>query len=169
MIGLYARASIDWPSAEDQLDELQQLVDDLDLGEAAAVIEASTTSGRPALERLVCEARAGQFDAIAVTRLDRLAGSIRQLGELLEELGEVRLIAVVEQLDTHTRRGRIVAQGLIRLAAFEREAASETTRTALAHARARGVRLGRPPRPAKESPCPASPVSPRISVTPTPR
>ena len=142
MIALYVRTSIDFPDAAAQLRELEEAAQDLGLTPGATYVD--TADRRPSLAQLLRDVRAGDH-AILITRFSRIARSVRHLGELLEQLGEARLIALAEGFDSHTRRGRIGAQHLIHLARFDREVASETTRTSHARARAKGVRLGRPP------------------------
>ena len=79
--------------------------------------------------------------------LDRLS---RSLADLIEIVGTLRLQGIGfkslhEALDTTTPGGRLVFHVFAALAEFIRELIVEGTREGLDAARARGVRLGRPP------------------------
>jgi len=64
---------------------------------------------RPALNRLLADARRRRFDALACTKLDRLARSVRHLTSLggeLEALG-IDLVVLDQSIDTSTPTGRL--------------------------------------------------------------
>ncbi|MFI6519906.1 recombinase family protein [Spirillospora sp. NPDC050679] len=86
-------------------------------------------------------------DTLAVPSLDRLA---RSLQDLITIVGGLRRRGVgfrflKEALDTTTPGGRLVFHVFAALAEFIRELIIEGTNEGLAAAKARGVRLGRPP------------------------
>jgi DNA invertase Pin-like site-specific DNA recombinase len=85
-------------------------------------------------------------DTLIVWKLDRLARSIRQLIETIEDL-EGRGIgfrSLTEAIDTTTSGGRLVFHIFAGLAEFERSIIQERTRAGLAAARERGRLGGRP-------------------------
>ena len=102
-------------------------------------------SDRPELAACLDYLRAG--DTLVVPSLDRLS---RSLADLIEIVGTLRrqdigFKSLHEALDTTTPGGRLVFHVFAALAEFIRELIVEGTREGLDAARARGVRLGRPP------------------------
>jgi site-specific DNA recombinase len=65
-----------------------------------------TVIDRPALTRLLKDARLGRFDVLLVYRVDRLARSIRGLAQIIDELdqGGVIFRSATEPFDTGTPR-----------------------------------------------------------------
>jgi len=91
-------------------------------------------------------ARSG--DTLIVWKLDRLARSMKQLIETIENL-RVRGIgfrSLTEALDTTTAQGRLVFHMFGALAEFERSLIRERTQAGLAAARRLGRTGGRPPK-----------------------
>jgi DNA invertase Pin-like site-specific DNA recombinase len=120
------------------------------LAEAGCIrIFADKLSGKSAdrPELMACLDYLRPGDTLVVSRLDRLA---RSLADLIEMVGTLRRRGVGfrslhEALDTTTAGGRLVFHVFAALAEFIRELIVEGTREGLDAARARGVRLGRPP------------------------
>ena len=85
-------------------------------------------------------------DTLVVWRLDRLARSIRQLIETVEDLDGrgVGFRSLTEAIDTTTSGGRLVFHIFGALAEFERHLLVERTRAGLEAARTRGRVGGRP-------------------------
>lgn len=108
-----------------------------------------TGSGRDAdrPELAACRAYLRPGDTLVVASLDRLSRSLADLIALVAELRrqEVGFRSLHEALDTTTPGGRLVFHVFAALAEFIRELIVEGTREGLDAARARGVRLGRPP------------------------
>ena len=101
---------------------------------------------RPALDKLMYEAKRRRFDAVVVYRYDRFARSLRHLVNALEEfraLG-IEFVSIHEGVDTSTPNGRLVFGIFASIAEFERELIRARVRSGLAAARARGIQLGRP-------------------------
>ena len=100
----------------------------------------------PALHDALEFARSG--DTLIVWKLDRLARSMKQLIETVENL-RVRGIgfrSLTEALDTTTAQGRLVFHMFGALAEFERSLIRERTQAGLAAARRVGRTGGRPPK-----------------------
>lgn len=107
--------------------------------------KASTRSQRrPALEDALAYLRAG--DTLVVWKLDRLARSLSQLIQTIDELhaADIGFHSLTEQLDTTTPAGRALFQISGAFAEFERSIIQERTRAGLDAARAAGKTLGRP-------------------------
>ncbi len=103
---------------------------------------------RPALDRLMADARRRRVDAVLVWRFDRFARSLRQLVNALEEFRALGIdfVSLREGVDTSTPNGRLVFGIFASIAEFERELIRDRVRSGLAAARARGTKLGRPRR-----------------------
>ncbi len=102
------------------------------------------TTARPALKRLLDEARAGAFEAVVVYRLDRISRSLRDflaIHEFLEANG-IALVSVTESINTSTPQGRMMVNVLLSFAQYERELAGERTRHKIEGARRRGKWTG---------------------------
>jgi DNA invertase Pin-like site-specific DNA recombinase len=101
---------------------------------------------RPALDRLMIDARRRRFDVVVVYRYDRFARSLRHLVNALEEfraLG-IQFVSIHEGVDTSTPNGRLIFGIFASIAEFERELIRDRVRSGLRNARAKGKRLGRP-------------------------
>jgi DNA invertase Pin-like site-specific DNA recombinase len=100
---------------------------------------------RPQLKAALRFARKG--DTIVVWKLDRLARSLKQLIETVEDLEQRKagFKSLTEAIDTTTSGGRLVFHIFAALAEFERGIIRERTVAGLAAARARGARPGRKP------------------------
>jgi len=86
---------------------------------------------RPALKRLLADAKLGMFQKVVVYKLDRLARKLRLLLEIEEKLKDcnVSLHSVKETLDTSTPIGRTVFQMLGLVSEWERETIIERTKS----------------------------------------
>ena len=104
-VALYSRASTTDQHIEPQLDALRAYANARELDVSEEYVDHGVSGARdrrPALDRLMDGARRGQFDAVACTKLDRLARSVRHLtalGAELEALG-VDLIVLDQSIDT---------------------------------------------------------------------
>src|SRR5687768_15302242 len=86
-------------------------------------------------------------DTLVVWKLDRLARSLKQLVETVEDFGArgIGLRSLTEAIDTTTAGGKLVFHLFAALAEFERGVIRERTLAGLRAARARGRTGGRPP------------------------
>ena len=100
---------------------------------------------RPALQTALEYMRRG--DTLVVWKLDRLARSLKQLIETVEDLGSrgIGFRSLTEAIDTTTSGGKLVFHIFAALAEFERGVIRERTLAGLQAARARGRLGGRPP------------------------
>ena len=136
----YARVS-----TRDQNSELQTTT----LADAGCerIFEESASGAqknRPQLKEALSFLREG--DTLVVWKLDRLARSLRQLIETVEDLHErgISFISLTENIDTTTPGGKMIFHVFGALAEFERELIRERTNAGLKAAKDRGVKLGRP-------------------------
>lgn len=137
----YARVSTRVQSHDMQIDALERA------GCQKAFVETASGShrDRPQLKAALEFARAG--DVLVVWRLDRLARSMRQLIETVEDLERrgIGFRSLTEAIDTTTASGRLVFHIMGALGEFERNLIRERTKAGLDAARARGRLGGRPP------------------------
>lgn len=137
----YARVSTQDQDVSLQLDALH--------GAGCEKVFTEKASGaqreRPRLQEALAYMREG--DTLVVWKLDRLARSLRQLIETVEELGGrgIGLKSLTESIDTTTTGGRLIFHIFAALAEFERGVISERTKAGLEAAKARGRTGGRPP------------------------
>lgn len=114
-------------------------------GCAKVFADTDKDAGRPGLQACLEYLRPG--DTLVVPSLDRLS---RSLHDLITTVAGLRrrgagFRSLHEALDTTTPGGRLVFHVFAALAEFIREVIAEGTHEGLGGARARGVRLGRPP------------------------
>lgn len=107
---------------------------------------------RPALDRLLRDARLGLISSLVVAKLDRIGRSLRHLLAVVDELDVlgVRLIVLDLGADTRTPAGKLMLSVVGAMASFERELLLERTRAGIAAAKRRGVHCGRPTATSKE-------------------
>lgn len=100
---------------------------------------------RPELKAALDYMRAG--DTLVVWKMDRLARSMRQLIDTVEDFQarKIGLRSLTEAMDTTTAGGMLIFHVFGALAEFERSLIRERTMAGLAAARARGRVGGRPP------------------------
>ena len=101
---------------------------------------------RPALDRLIRDARRRRFDVLVCWRLDRLGRSLKHLVTLLDELQAlgVAFVSLQEGIDATTPAGKLQMHILAAIAEFERARIAERVTAGLARAKANGKKLGRP-------------------------
>jgi DNA invertase Pin-like site-specific DNA recombinase len=107
---------------------------------------SGAVADRPALHDALEFARSG--DTLIVWKLDRVAHSMKQLIETIENLRlrGIGFRSLTEALDTTTAQGRPVFHMFGALAEFERRLIRERTQAGLAAARRAGRTGGRPPK-----------------------
>src|SRR6202158_586417 len=149
-VAIYGRVSTAEQNAAMQIEELRaycgrrqwEIVEEF----IGAGVSGSKES-RPALNRLLADAKRRKFDTVLVYRYDRFARSLRQLVNALAEFGRARnpfCQSAQGGGHTSTPNGRLVFGIFASIAEFERELIRGRVISGLAAARARGAKLGRP-------------------------
>jgi DNA invertase Pin-like site-specific DNA recombinase len=141
MIIGYARVS-----TQDQNTELQ--ADALDKAGCEQIFKEKFTGKlreRPELSHCLITLREG--DVLVVWKLDRLARSLKDLVEIIDDLNERKIgfKSLTESIDTTSSGGRLVFHIFGALAEFEHDLIRERTKAGLQAARARGRKGGRKP------------------------
>ncbi|MEE8537953.1 MAG: recombinase family protein [Acidobacteriota bacterium] len=148
-VAIYCRVSTLEQRPEIQRDALRSYAQNRGLEIAGEYIDHGVSGARdrrPALDRMMADARRRRFDAVACVKLDRLARSVHHLtalGRELEALG-VDLVVLDQAIDTSTPAGRLLFNVLGSIAEFERDLARERTAAGMQAAKRRGRHVGRP-------------------------
>jgi DNA invertase Pin-like site-specific DNA recombinase len=146
---LYVRVSTVDQHSENQLIELRRYADARNWTAVEYVDHGitGTKDSRPALDRLVKDAKRRKFDVVVAWKLDRLGRNLKHLITLLDDLQAlgVAFVSLGEGIDATTPAGKLQMHILGAIAEFERGRIVERVRAGLARAKAQGKRLGRQP------------------------
>jgi DNA invertase Pin-like site-specific DNA recombinase len=134
-IAIYCRVSTEEQNATHQEKQCRLYCErmDYEVYNVYTDVISGTKSSRPAFNQLLVDMRKFKFDAIMVTKLDRLGRSLQHLLSLIEEFTNkgVQFIATTQQIDTSTSTGKLQLQIMGAFAEFERNLISERTKEAL--------------------------------------
>lgn len=141
MIIGYARVSTQDQHSELQMDTLKEVG-------CEQIFEEKFTGKlkeRPQLSQCLSTLRAG--DTLVVWKMDRLARSLKDLVEIIEDLQQRKIgfRSLTEAIDTTSAGGKLIFHIFGALAEFEHSLIIERTKAGLAAARARGRKGGRRP------------------------
>lgn len=145
--GIYARVSTADQTCENQLLELRRYCEAR--GWTTTEYVDNGVSGakdrRPALDRLMTDARQRRIDTVIVWRLDRFGRSLKHLIDAIRDLHDagVAFVCPDQNIDTASTTGRLMLHVLGAFAEFERDLIRERINAGLARARKHGKRLGR--------------------------
>jgi len=136
----YARVSTQEQDLSLQLDALQ-------VAGCSQIYQEKITGAkreRPELQKMLEHLR--DADVVVIWKLDRLARSLKDLVDLVNQIQEkgAALLSLNDQIDTTTPHGKFTFHIFAALAEFERDIIRERTKAGLAAARARGRTGGRP-------------------------
>lgn len=107
--------------------------------------QVSSVAERMQLQAALRSLRQG--DKLIVTKLDRLARSVKHLGDIIEDIEAKKagLVVLSMSLDTSTATGKLMLNVMSSVAQFEREMMLERQREGIAKAKAEGKYKGRAP------------------------
>jgi len=113
---------------------------------------SGSKSSRPALDKMMSDAKKKRFDYILTVSIDRMGRSLKNLILLLEEMDKisVRPIFLRESIDTSTSAGRLMFSLISSISEYERAQVRERVRAGIALAKLTksktgNWRHGRPP------------------------
>ena len=150
-IAIYARVSTkNGQHPEMQLAELREYIRNRKWKISGEYVDkgiSGASDSRPELNRLMADANRRRFDVVAVWKFDRFARSVSHLLRALETFRAIGIefVSLSENIDTSTPTGKMVFTVLASVSELERNLIGERVRAGLRNAKARGVRLGRPP------------------------
>lgn len=149
MVALYARVSTDKQDETLQIPRLRSYCERAghDIYKVYQDEASARNADRPGWKALMSDAHGHRFDAVVVTKLDRVMRSLVGLHQTMEDLGKcgITLITLDQgPMDFTTPNGRLLISFLGSIAEWEREMISTRTREALAAKKEAGVKLGRP-------------------------
>jgi DNA invertase Pin-like site-specific DNA recombinase len=146
-VALYVRVSTTDQKTESQLYDLQEYV--ARRGDEIYAIYEDVMSGatmkRPALDRLLDDARKRRFDLVLVWKFDRFARSLKMLVEsltLFQELG-IDFVSYQENIDTTTSMGKLIFHVNSAYAEFERDIIRERVKAGVRAKREKTGKWGR--------------------------
>lgn len=137
----YLRVSTSEQKPDRQIDGLKPFCDELHIETVSAV-----SKSRPVYDRVIRRLKPG--DVFVVWALDRAWRSTKDALNEIDRL-KARKIGIhiaSMSIDTSSPFGKLLYTFISALAEFERDLLSERTKEGLAAARARGKRIGRPPK-----------------------
>ena len=149
-VAIYARVSTKDQSVEMQLADLRKHVADT----GGEIVEEYIDEGfsgkntkRPAYTRMMDDLHRRRWNVLLVWKLDRLARSVIDLVNILEELRSrgAHFVSFKDRhLDTTTHTGMLLYHIMASVAEFERCLVVERVKSGMAHAKAKGKHVGRP-------------------------
>src|SRR5579863_2882828 len=106
---------------------------------------SGTRARRPALDKMMEDARRHKFDAVIVWACDRLARSTRHLLQVLDELNGfgIQFLSQREAIDTEGPLGRAIIVIVSAIAELERSLIVERVRAGMRRAKLEGRQIGR--------------------------
>ncbi len=145
-VAIYVRVSSKKQDTKSQEPDLWRWIEAYADGTAKWYRDKATgkTMDRPGWNRLERDIDAGKVSAVVVWRLDRLGRTASGLTALFEKLTarKVNLVSLRDGIDLGTAAGRLIANVLASVAAYENEVRSERIRAGQSAARAAGKRWG---------------------------
>ena len=155
-VAIYARVSTGEQDVEKQVQMCREWVERQ--GHEIYAVYRDVISGskasRPHFDKLLADMRERRFNAIVVTKLDRLGRSLKHLIGLLDEFKSkgVDFVATTQSIDTTDAAGRLMWQIMGAFAEFERELIRERTREGLANSSKRHLigKRGKDKKPRKK-------------------
>jgi len=148
IIAIYARVSSSPQSIKSQRPDLEKWIKAYTDKDAKIKWFIDTKSGktmdRPAWNRLQTLIDANRVVKLVCWRLDRLGRTASGLTKLFEELNQkkVQLVSIKEGIDLNTTAGRLIANVLASVAAYDNEVRTERIVAGQAVARAKGKTWG---------------------------
>lgn len=152
-VAIYVRVSTEQQNYDIQLDLCKKYAQKQGYGVFRVYSDVFTGKGssRPEFNIMIKDMRQYKFNAIIVTKLDRIGRSLQHLLSLFDEFNKkgVQFIAVTQNIDTTTSTGKLQMQILGAFAEFERNLISERTKEGLKYAKNVGKR-GKDKKPRKK-------------------
>ena len=154
-VAIYVRVSTDQQTVENQLQVLQDIAQRsgwtlVHTFRDEGISGAKGRDQRPGFDALLKAVARREIDLVAAWSVDRLGRSLSDLVGFLSDLQGQNCDLFLHQqaIDTSTPSGKMLFQLLGVFAEFERSMIVARVRAGQERARAKGIRMGRPPMPA---------------------
>lgn len=149
-VAIYCRVSTSDQSVAMQQADLRRYCEQRDFARFAEYIDegiSGTKQQRPALDRLMLDAKKRLFDTVLCWRFDRFARSTKHLITALDEFRHlgIEFISYQENIDTGSPLGKAMFTIVAAIAELERNIIAERIRGGIRRAREEGKRFGRRP------------------------
>lgn len=152
-VAIYCRVSTEDQDAEKQVKACLEYCErnNFEVFKVYKDVISGTKSSRPAFNKLLEDMRHYRFNAVMVTKLDRLGRSLKHLLTLIDEFANkgINFIATTQNIDTSSAAGKFQLQVMGAFAEFERNIISERTKEGLKYAQNVGKR-GKDKKPRKK-------------------
>jgi DNA invertase Pin-like site-specific DNA recombinase len=140
---IYSRVSTLDQNPQMQLLDLQQLASQRGFDIIDTYVDhgySGVRVKRPALDRMLADARRGRFEVLLVWSCDRVARSTRHLLDVLDELNQlnIQFVSFREALDTSGPLGRAITIIIGAIAELERSLIIERVRAGMRRAKLEG-------------------------------
>ena len=143
---IYVRVSSIQQKIDSQVDELNRWIDTHQPQQVKWFKDKFTgkSMSRPSMDKLLDDLHKGKVDTIVVWRLDRLGRTASGLTKLFDELQRYKcnLISLKDHLDLSTPSGRLNANIIASVSAYETELRGERVRAGQMASRRRGKKWG---------------------------
>jgi DNA invertase Pin-like site-specific DNA recombinase len=148
-VGLYCRVSTTEQVCDNQEFELRQYASQRGWSISDVYVDhgfSGAKKARPALDKLMKDARQRKLDVVLVWRFDRFARSTSHLLSALDEFRQigVNFCSLNESIDTSTPMGQMIFTVCAAVAELERGIIIERVKCGVARAKREGKILGRP-------------------------
>ena len=102
--------------------------------------------GRPGLNALLADIKAGKVDIILLYKIDRLTRSLSDFARIVDILDKAgaSFVSITQSFNTTTSMGRLTLNMLLSFAQFEREVTGERIRDKIAASKKKGLWMGGP-------------------------
>lgn len=146
-VAIYARVSTDDQNTQTQINECVAYCKARNWEHVIFADQgiSGTKTSRPEFDKMLDQAKAGEFTAVMVWRFDRASRSTMHLLTLLDDLRahNVDFISIREQVDTSTAAGKLMFTMISAFAQFERDSISDRTKAAMKRLKSEGKQVGR--------------------------
>ena len=148
-VALYCRVSTVEQHVENQLIQLRDLSAKRGYQIVGEYIDriSGVKSRRPGLDALMKDSRRGKHDLVFVSGFDRIARSVRDFLQILDELESlgIEFASAREAIDTSGPMGRLLLMIIGSMSALERDLLKDRVRQGIARRRLMGLPVGRQP------------------------
>lgn len=107
---------------------------------------SGSNSNRPALQRMLIDCRGGRISTVVCFKLDRMARSLRDIVNTIDELHKMGIgfVSVKDNIDVFSSTGKFIFHVISSFAELELSIIQDRIRAGVEAAKRKGIKLGRP-------------------------